>query len=195
MTKEQIAEYKQKGEYGNIILAANLILIGFYIILFNFKELSTILGNKYRFKVKQTYNRVYDVIDRICADSINFFKDGKNNAGQNCIDLCIEIEDLLSFEDKSLYIIYVVNEYIHNISSMYPKNVHSIYENEIEYVYKTLISNLPIELNAHKMLAAKNAVDKILSRVKYRIEEDTTITIIYVNEDSNSESNLYKDSK
>ena len=195
MTDEQIAKYKEEGKYGEIILAAHGIMICFYLMYFCFDHIPTILGKKYRFTTKWNFNKILKVIDEVCSESINFFHDGQNDVAQNCIDLCNEIEDKLNFEDKHLYILYAVNDYNHKLSKMYPENVHSIYESKIEYIYKNLISNLPVELDANKMLMTHNAVHNVLSRLRYREEEDTSIIIVYVDENEVTEMNLYKDAK
>lgn len=88
----------------------NLTMIYCYIMFFALEEVVNIFGKLYRHSTKYYYNIVREVLDRINCDNINCFKTSQQDAGQMVLDVVKEIEDRLAFDDKQLYILFVINQ-------------------------------------------------------------------------------------
>ena len=79
-------------------------------MFFALEEVVNIFGKRYRHSTKYYYNIVREVLDRINCDNINCFKTSQQDAGQMVLDVVKEIEDRLVFDDKQLYILFVINQ-------------------------------------------------------------------------------------
>lgn len=88
----------------------NLTMIYCYIMFFALEEVVNIFDKRYRHSTKYYYNIVREVLDRINCDNINCFKTSQQDAGQMILDVVKEIEDRLAFNDKQLYILFVINQ-------------------------------------------------------------------------------------
>lgn len=179
MTKEQEAEFRKQGIYKDIILMTNLTMIYSYIMYFALQEATVFLGKKYCHAIKYYYNKVLNLLDQINCSNLNCFKTGQSNAGQMCIDISTEIEDRLNFEDKHLYILFVVNQKIYDNIHRFEPTIQSIFKTQIEYIYKTLIEHNPITLDSDKMRITTIVINQIVNRIKAKEKEDGSLAIIY----------------
>ena len=179
MTAEQEKTFKEKGIYNDIILMTNLTMIYCYIMFFSLEDTITLLGNLYRHSTKYYYNIIREVLDRINCDNINCFKTSQSDAAQMVLDISKEIEDRLNFDDKQLYILFVINQKAFDNIHKFEPEVISIFKKQIEYIYRKLIDYCPVEFDKSKMSIATLVINQVISRVKAREESDGSLTIIY----------------
>lgn len=179
MTKEQETEFREQGIYKDIILMTNLTMIYSYVMYFSLQEVITLLGKKYRHSIKYYYNIVLNLLDQINCSNINCFKTSQVDAGQMAIDISNEIENRLNFDDKYLYILFVVNQKMYDNIHRFEPTIQSIFKKQIEYIYKTLLEYNPITLNTNKLSIATIVINQIISYIKIREEDDESLTVIY----------------
>ena len=55
------------------------------------------------------------------------------------LDVIKEIEDRLIFDDKQLYILFVINQKAYDNIHRFEPEVTSIFKKQIEYIYRKLI--------------------------------------------------------
>lgn len=179
MTAEQEKTFKEKGIYNDIILMTNLTMIYCYIMFFSLEDTITLLGKLYRHSTKYYYNIIREVLDRINCDNINCFKTSQSDAAQMVLDISKEIEDRLNFDDKQLYILFVINQKAFDNIHKFEPEVTSIFKKQIEYIYHKLIEYCPVEFDKSKMSIATLVINQVISRVKAREESDGSLTIVY----------------
>ena len=179
MTAEQEKTFKEKGIYSDIILMTNLMMIYCYIMFFSLEDTITLLDNLYRHSTKYYYNIIREVLDRINCDNINCFKTSQQDAGQMVLDVVKEIEDRLVFDDKQLYILFVINQKAYDNIHRFEPEVTSIFKKQIEYIYRKLIDYCPVTLDKDKMAIATIVINQVINKIKAREESDGSLTIIY----------------
>lgn len=179
MTTEQEKDFKKRGIYNDIILMTNLTMIYCYIMFFALEEIVNIFGKRYRHSTKYYYNIVREVLDRINCDNINCFKTSQQDAGQMVLDVVKEIEDRLAFDDKQLYILFVINQKAYDNIHRFEPEVTSIFKKQIEYIYRKLIDYCPVTLEKDKMAIATIVINQVINKIKAREESDGSLTIIY----------------
>ena len=165
MTTEQEKDFKKRGIYNDIILMTNLTMIYCYIMFFTLEEIVNIFGKHYRHSTKYYY--------------INCFKTSQQDAGQMVLDVVKEIEDRLAFDDKQLYILFVINQKAYDNIHRFEPEVTSIFKKQIEYIYRKLIDYCPITLEKDKMAIATIVINQVINKIKAREESDGSLTIIY----------------
>lgn len=166
MTTEQEKDFKKRGIYNDIILMTNLTMIYCYIMFFALEEIVNIFGKRYRHSTKYYYNIVREVLDRINCDNINCFKTSQQDAGQMVLDVVKEIEDRLAFDDKQLYILFVINQKAYDNIHRFEPEVTSIFKKQIEYIYRKLIDYCPVTLEKTKWLLQRLSLIKLLIKLK-----------------------------
>lgn len=166
MTAEQEKDFKKRGIYNDIILMTNLTMIYCYIMFFALEEVVNIFGKRYRHSTKYYYNIVREVLDRINCDNINCFKTSQQDAGQMVLDVVKEIEDRLAFNDKQLYILFVINQKAYDNIHRFEPEVTSIFKKQIEYIYRKLIDYCPVTLEKTKWLLQLLSLIKLLIKLK-----------------------------
>lgn len=179
MTAEQEKTFKEKGIYNDIILMTNLTMIYCYIMFFSLEDTITLLGKLYRHSTKYYYNIIREVLDRINCDNINCFKTSQSDAAQMVLDISKEIEDRLNFDDKQLYILFVINQKAFDNIHKFEPEVTSIFKKQIEYIYRKLIDYCPVTLEKDKMAIATIVINQVINKIKAREESDGSLTIIY----------------
>lgn len=179
MTTEQEKDFKKRGIYNDIILMTNLTMIYCYIMFFALEEVVNIFGKRYRHSTKYYYNIVREVLDRINCDNINCFKTSQQDAGQMVLDVVKEIEDRLVFDDKQLYILFIINQKAYDNIHRFEPEVTSIFKKQIEYIYRKLIDYCPVTLEKDKMAIATIVINQVINKIKAREESDGSLTIIY----------------
>lgn len=179
MTTEQEKDFKKRGIYNDIILMTNLTMIYCYIMFFALEEVVNIFGKRYRHSTKYYYNIVREVLDRINCDNINCFKTSQQDAGQMVLDVVKEIEDRLVFDDKQLYILFVINQKAYDNIHRFEPEVTSIFKKQIEYIYRKLIDYCPVTLDKDKMAIATIVINQVINKIKAREESNGSLTIIY----------------
>ena len=179
MTAEQEKTFKEKGIYNDIILMTNLTMIYCYIMFFSLEDTITLLGKLYRHSTKYYYNIIREVLDKINCDNINCFKTSQTDAAQMVLDISKEIEDRLAFDDKQLYILFVINQKAYDNIHRFEPEVTSIFKKQIEYIYRKLIDYCPVTLEKDKMAIATIVINQVINKVKAREESNGSLTIIY----------------
>lgn len=179
MTNEQEKAFKEKGIYNDIILMTNLTMIYCYIMFFSLEDTITLLGKLYRHSTKYYYNIIREVLDRINCDNINCFKTSQGDAAQMVLDISKEIEDRLNFDDKQLYILFVINQKAFDNIHKFEPEVTSIFKKQIEYIYRKLIDYCPVTLDKDKMAIATIVINQVINKIKAREESNGSFTIIY----------------
>ena len=179
MTAEQEKTFKEKGIYNDIILMTNLTMIYCYIMFFSLEDTITLLGKLYRHSTKYYYNIIREVLDKINCDNINCFKTSQSDAAQMVLDISKEIEDRLNFDDKQLYILFVINQKAFDNIHKFEPEVTSIFKKQIEYIYRKLIDYCPVTLDKNKMAIATIVINQVINKIKAREESDGSLTIIY----------------
>lgn len=179
MTNEQEKAFKEKGIYNDIILMTNLTMIYCYIMFFSLEDTITLLGKLYRHSTKYYYNIIREVLDKINCDNINCFKTSQSDAAQMVLDISKEIEDRLNFDDKQLYILFVINQKAFDNIHKFEPEVTSIFKKQIEYIYRKLIDYCPVTLDKDKMAIATIVINQVINKIKAREESNGSFTIIY----------------
>lgn len=179
MTAEQEKTFKEKGIYSDIILMTNLTMIYCYIMFFSLEDTITLLGKLYRHSTKYYYNIIREVLDKINCDNINCFKTSQSDVVQMVLDISKEIEDRLNFDDKQLYILFVINQKAFDNIHKFEPEVTSIFKKQIEYIYRKLIDYCPVTLDKNKMAIATIVINQVINKIKAREESNGSLTIIY----------------
>lgn len=179
MTNEQEKAFKEKGIYNDIILMTNLTMIYCYIMFFSLEDTITLLGKLYRHSTKYYYNIIREVLDRINCDNINCFKTSQGDAAQMVLDISKEIEDRLNFDNKQLYILFVINQKAFDNIHKFEPEVTSIFKKQIEYIYRKLIDYCPVTLDKDKMAIATIVINQVINKIKAHEESNGSLTIIY----------------
>jgi hypothetical protein len=148
-------------------------------MFFSLEDTITLLGKLYRHSTKYYYNIIREVLDKINCDNINCFKTSQTDAAQMVLDISKEIEDRLAFDDKQLYILFVINQKAYDNIHRFEPEVTSIFKKQIEYIYRKLIDYCPVTLEKDKMAIATIVINQVINKVKAREESNGSLTIIY----------------
>lgn len=148
-------------------------------MFFSLEDTITLLGKLYRHSTKYYYNIIREVLDKINCDNINCFKTSQTDAAQMVLDISKEIEDRLAFDDKQLYILFVINQKAYDNIHRFEPEVTSIFKKQIEYIYRKLIDYCPVTLDKDKMTIATIVINQVINKIKAREESDGSLTIIY----------------
>lgn len=85
----------------------------------------------------------------------------------------------LFFDDKQLYILFVINQKAYDNIHRFEPEVTSIFKKQIEYIYRKLIDYCPATLDKDKMAIATIVINQVINKIKAREESDGSLTIIY----------------
>lgn len=179
MTEAQRQYFEKKGEYNDIILMTNLTMIYSYLMFLYLEESIEHFGKAYKHSTKHNYNKCIDLLNTISKSNIDCFKTNKLSVGQLVLDVANDIENRLNFEDRSIYILFVINKKMNDNVRRFEPEIVSKYKKEIEYVCKTLVEYCPITLDADKLKIATVVCNQVLSKIGIRKESDGSLTIIY----------------